>query len=66
MTGKFLAVAFVLFFAGALSAQDTRKIKITDLEKIISESTKPLVINFWATFCKPCMEEIAKKTKLHE
>ena len=64
MTGKFLAVAFVLFFAGALSAQDTRKIKITDLEKIISESTKPLVINFWATFCKPCMEEIPYFQKL--
>src|SRR5690554_5004047 len=64
MTAKILAVALVLFFTGAISAQETRKIKITDLEKVIEESTKPLVINFWATFCKPCMEEIPYFQKL--
>ncbi len=32
--------------------------KITDVEKLIASSDKPLVINFWATFCKPCIEEI--------
>jgi thiol-disulfide isomerase/thioredoxin len=31
---------------------------ITDLQEYISKSEKPLVINFWATFCKPCIEEI--------
>ena len=38
--------------------QEAQKIKVTDLEKIISESRGPLIVNFWATFCKPCMEEI--------
>jgi len=32
--------------------------KIADLEAYISKSEKPLVINFWATFCSPCIEEI--------
>jgi thiol-disulfide isomerase/thioredoxin len=44
--------------------QEVKKIKITDLEKIIAESKTPLIINFWATFCKPCMEEIPHFQKL--
>ena len=40
------------------NAQEIKKIKITDLEKTISESKTPLIVNFWATFCQPCIEEI--------
>ena len=47
----------VLFSLTGFS-QEAQKIKITDLEKIISESQGPLIVNFWATFCKPCLEEI--------
>ena len=32
--------------------------KITDLETYIGKSEKPLVVTFWATFCKPCVDEI--------
>ena len=32
--------------------------KITELERIIAESKTPLIINFWASWCKPCIEEI--------
>ena len=38
--------------------QQVNKVKITELEKTIKESNGPLVINFWATFCKPCIEEM--------
>jgi len=41
-----------------LTAQEIKSIKITDLEKTIAESKTPLVINFWATYCKPCVAEI--------
>ena len=41
-----------------LFCQEIKKIKITDLEKTIKESKTPLVVNFWATFCKPCVAEI--------
>ena len=40
------------------SGQPIKSIKITDLEKTISESKTPMVINFWATYCKPCVAEI--------
>jgi thiol-disulfide isomerase/thioredoxin len=40
------------------SAQTIRKIKITDLEQTIAQSDHPLIVNFWATFCVPCVKEI--------
>ena len=54
------------FFVLPVSAQELKKVKITDLEKIIAESKTPLIINFWATFCKPCMEEMPHFQKLEK
>ncbi len=49
----------VSLLAGSLIfGQEVRRVKITDLEKIIAESKTPLIINMWATWCKPCIEEI--------
>jgi thiol-disulfide isomerase/thioredoxin len=46
-------------------AQDIPKWKITDVEKYIRDNpNKVLVINMWATFCKPCVEEIPAFIKL--
>ena len=64
----------VLFFGLLLIvtigiAQEVNKVKITELEKVISESKSPLIVNFWATFCIPCIEEIPhfqKQVKAHE
>ena len=53
----FLIIAF-LFLAAIINSQEIKKIKITDLEKTITESKTPLIVTFWATFCKPCLEEI--------
>ncbi|MDF2384038.1 TlpA family protein disulfide reductase [Nostoc ellipsosporum NOK] len=52
-----IILLFVLF-SGASGAQPVRQIKITDLEQTIKESTTPLIVNFWATFCIPCIQEI--------
>lgn len=41
-----------------IDAQEVRSVKITEIEKMISESRHPLLINFWATWCKPCVEEL--------
>jgi len=38
--------------------QTIKKIKITDLESTIAQSDHPLIVNFWATFCVPCVKEI--------
>lgn len=45
--------------AFAAQSQDIPKWKITDVEKRIAEKNgEVLVINMWATFCKPCVAEI--------
>ncbi|MFN4313710.1 MAG: TlpA family protein disulfide reductase [Chitinophagaceae bacterium] len=48
----------ILISTGRLKAQQIPAWKIERLEETIAQSTKPLVINFWATFCKPCVEEM--------
>lgn len=57
-------IFIIVVFSLPVCGQELKKIKITDLEKIIGESKTPLIINFWATFCKPCMEEIPHFQKL--
>jgi thiol-disulfide isomerase/thioredoxin len=53
----FIVVAVLL--AGMVGfSQEIKSIKITELEKTIAESKTPLIVNFWATFCVPCIEEI--------
>ena len=55
-------IYFILMFLLAgmsnVFSQEIKKVKITDLEKTIAESKTPLIVNFWATFCKPCVAEI--------
>jgi thiol-disulfide isomerase/thioredoxin len=49
-----------------VQAQSVRKVKITELETVIKQSQRPLVINFWATYCKPCLEEMPGLVKAAE
>ena len=53
----FLAFA-LLFLAVVAHSQQVKSVKITELEKTIKESKRPLIVNFWATFCVPCLQEI--------
>ena len=55
-TSIFIIILFSSCFT--LSAQTIPAWKINDLEKFIQKSSSPVIINFWATFCKPCLEEI--------
>ncbi|MCR6718770.1 MAG: TlpA family protein disulfide reductase [Chitinophagaceae bacterium] len=64
MKKTMLLFACVLLMATAAISQNITRVKITDIEKRIDESDKPLVINFWATFCKPCVEEMPHFQKL--
>jgi thiol-disulfide isomerase/thioredoxin len=52
-------ILIILFlFLGTNAQAQIKAIKITDLEKTIKESKSPLIINFWATYCVPCIEEM--------
>ncbi len=50
---------FLLFIGiSPVQAQNIPSWKITDVEQLIDKSDSVLVISFWTTFCKPCIEEI--------
>lgn len=55
---KLLFTILLLAIVATGLPQTVQKIKITDLEKTIAESDHPLIVNFWATFCVPCVKEI--------
>src|SRR5689334_19412255 len=63
---KKIFVIVILCLSAKMHAQQVRSVKVTELEKTISESKAPLIVNFWATFCVPCLHEIPYFQELAE
>lgn len=56
---KLFIVLVSLSFTACSSAQEIEVIKLPQLEiEMKNSSSEITVINFWATWCKPCIEEI--------
>ncbi|MBS1661051.1 MAG: TlpA family protein disulfide reductase [Bacteroidetes bacterium] len=53
-----LLVVGLSFMIQGMGQTPIQKVKITDLEAYIAKSDHPLIVNFWATFCVPCIKEI--------
>jgi thiol-disulfide isomerase/thioredoxin len=55
---RLIVFSISMFIAIGSNAQEIRRAKIEDVAKIIAESKTPLVVNMWATWCGPCVEEL--------
>ncbi len=42
-----------------------RQINAAELKKILTPNGKPLLVNFWATWCEPCREEFPDLVKIN-
>ena len=52
-----ITVCFLLMASWVFS-QTIKKVKVTEVEEYIKNSDHPIVLNCWATWCAPCVEEI--------
>ena len=80
LKAAFSGIILVLCFSIGISAQKSgaassasvpakklppvKQIDETGLRKALSPSAKPLLVNFWATWCDPCREEFPELVKL--
>src|SRR5690606_20987806 len=56
---KFLTLFICfIFFAGSIQGQKVKELSIEDLQNLIEKNKKPLLVNFWASWCAPCLEEM--------
>jgi len=69
MTGKKIYLIVLGLFAGwSLYAQQpqVKYSSYAELEKqIIADTNRITVLNFWATWCKPCVEELPDFEQIH-
>jgi thiol-disulfide isomerase/thioredoxin len=64
---KSFLVIFSLMSVTLLYAQKAEPIKLNELQEIIQkQSDRVLVINFWATWCAPCIKELPLFEKLND
>jgi thiol-disulfide isomerase/thioredoxin len=69
MQGSVIALFFLglLLISGTYAPSEVRVVKFDALEHLMTRDTDKIeVINFWATWCKPCIKEIPYFQELQE
>ncbi len=59
MKVKIIIAALILFSSYAINAQSVKEVNYEQFKPYLNnQSDTVYVINFWATWCKPCIEEL--------
>jgi len=68
MMTRIWTLLILCFAAMTAKSQSIELIKMEDLQKVISASSTPRiqVVNFWATWCAPCIKELPLFERLNE
>jgi thiol-disulfide isomerase/thioredoxin len=63
---RIISLAATIIMACSVHAQQTVSYKIEDLLKRVSNQDTVYVVNFWATWCAPCVKELPEFDKVSE
>ncbi len=64
---RYKLLVFSLCLAVICSGQEIERYdSFDDFQSKLSESSKTLVVNYWATWCAPCIKELVYFEELHE
>ena len=68
MIKRFSVLIAALILAFEINAQEVKTINNVDEMKSVFESIKgkAILLNFWATWCKPCVKEFPELVKLYK
>ncbi len=61
----FILILYVLFHINVSYAQDVKPYKVNDLLTRIANPDTFYIVNFWATWCGPCLKELPEFDKLN-
>src|ERR1700742_2338824 len=58
MMKKNFLLTLILANVISVNCQEIKKMNVRELESYITQCDHPLIVNFWATYCGPCVKEI--------
>lgn len=67
MKNLFLLVLLVILFNPRISAQEIAVVDFTQLQPLLDKrNDTTYIVNFWATWCLPCIKEMPYFQQIHE